>query len=163
LAGAEVEIRGDGTLDLPDEVLAQMDLVAASIHSGLRQEREKITQRMLAAIRNPHVDIIAHPTGRLLGQREEVALDFEAIVREAAKTGTILEINAQPNRLDLDGSHVKWAIQEGVLLCIGTDAHHTEGLGLMPLGVAMARRGWAEAKDIANTMSWKELRQKVKR
>jgi DNA polymerase (family 10) len=163
LAGAEVEIRGDGSLDLPDEVLAEMDLVVASIHSGLRQEREKITQRLLAAIRNPHVDIIAHPTGRLLGQREEVALDFEAIVREAAKTGTILEINAQPNRLDLDGSHVKRAIQEGVLLCIGTDAHHAEGLDLMPLGVAMARRGWAEAKDIANTRSWEELRRKVKR
>jgi len=94
---------------------------------------------MLAAIRNPHVDIIAHPTGRLLGQREEIALDFEAIVREAAKTGTILEINAQPNRLDLDGAHAKRAIQEGVLLAIGTDAHNMEGLGLMPLGVAMAR------------------------
>jgi len=163
LAGAEVEIRGDGTLDLPDEVLAEMELVVAAIHSGLRQEKEKITQRMLAAIRNPHVDIIAHPTGRLLGQREEIALDFEAIVREAAKTGTILEINAQPNRLDLNGAHVKRAIQEGVLLAIGTDAHHMEGLGLMPLGVAMARRGWAEAKDIANTMSWEELRKKVKR
>ncbi len=163
LAGAEVEIRSNGTLDLPDEVLAEMDLVVAAIHSGLRQEREKITQRMLAAIRNPHVDIIAHPTGRLLGQREEIALDFEAVVREAAKTGTILEINAQPNRLDLDGAHVMRAIQEGVLLSIGTDAHHMDGLGLMPLGVAMARRGWAEAKDIANTMNWEDLKKKVKR
>ncbi len=163
LQGAEVEIRADGTLDLPDEVLAQLDLVVASIHSGLRQEREKITQRVLAAIRNPHVDIIGHPTGRLLGQREEIALDFEAVVEEAAQTGTMLEINAQPNRLDLDGSHVRPAIQEGVLLCIGTDAHHLEGLDLMPLGVAMARRGWAEAKDIANTLSWKELKKRLKK
>jgi DNA polymerase (family 10) len=157
LAGAEVEIRADGSLDLSDEVLAELDIVVASVHSGLCQERESMTRRVIRAIRNPHVDVIAHPTGRLIGQREPIALDFEAVVAEAARTGTMLEINAQPSRLDLDGDHVRRAIEAGGTLTLGNDAHHAEGLGIMGLGVAMARRGWAEAVDVANTLSVEEL------
>lgn len=157
LAGVEVEIRGDGSLDLPDEVLAELDIVVAAVHSGLRQDKETITQRIIAAMRNPHVDIIAHPTGRIIGEREPCALDFEEIVAEAAEAGVMLEVNAQPNRLDLDGVHVRHAIQEGVMVSIGSDAHRAEGMGSLVFGLAMARRGWAEAKDVANTLSLEEL------
>jgi DNA polymerase (family 10) len=153
----ELEIRSDGSLDLPDDVLAQFDLVVASVHLSLRQDKELMTKRMVAAMRNPHVDIIAHPTGRLLGQRESVALDFERIVEEAARTGTMLEVNAQPNRLDLDGELARMAIGEGILLALGSDAHHTEGLGVMRFGVATARRGWAEAANVANSLTADEL------
>jgi DNA polymerase (family 10) len=157
LSGVELEIRGDGSLDLPDDVLAQFDLVVASVHSGLRQDREKMTERIIAAIRSPHVDIIGHPTGRLLGQRERVELDFGAVVDEAAKTGTVLEVNAQPNRLDLDGDLARKAIEAGVLLALGSDAHHAEGLGVMRFGVATARRGWAEPNNVANSLPCDEL------
>jgi len=157
LSGVELEIRADGDLDLPDEVLAGLDVVVASVHSGLRQDEDKMTQRIVAAIRNPHVDIIGHPTGRLLGQREEAAMDFEAIVREAAQTGTMLEINAQPNRLDLDGELARGATKEGVMLALGSDAHHGEGLGVMRFGVVTARRGWAEPTNVANTFACEEL------
>ncbi len=161
LSGVELEIRAEGDLDLPDEVLARLDVVVASVHSGLRQEKEKMTQRIIAAMRDPHVDIIGHPTGRLLGQREAVAMDFEAIVKEAARTGTMLEINAQPNRLDLDGELARRAITEGVMLALGSDAHHAEGLAVMRFGVVTARRGWAEATDVANTLSCEELLEKM--
>ena len=157
LSGVELEIRTDGDLDLPDDVLAQFDVVVASVHLGMRQDMEKMTERMIAAMRSPHVDIIAHPTGRLLGQRDGVALDFEAIVDEASKTGTMLEVNAQPNRLDLDGELARKAIRAGVLLALGSDAHHAEGLGVMRFGVATARRGWAESSNVANTLSCEQL------
>lgn len=162
LSGVELEIRAEGDLDLPDEVLAELDVVVASVHSGLRQDEEKMTQRIIAAMRNPHVDIIGHPTGRLLGQREAVAMDFEAIVREAARTGTMLEINAQPNRLDLDGGMARRAIKEGVMLALGSDAHHADGLGVMRFGLVTARRGWAEPVTLANTLSCEELLAKMK-
>ncbi len=162
LSGVELEIRAEGDLDLPDEVLAGLDVVVASVHSGLRQDEEKMTQRLIAAMRNPHVDIIGHPTGRLLGQREGVAMDFEAVVREAAETGTMLEINAQPNRLDLDGELARRAIGEGVMLALGSDAHHADGLGVMRFGVVTARRGWAEPANVANTLSCGELLAKLR-
>lgn len=157
LSGVELEIRTDGGLDLPDDVLAQFDLVVASVHLGLRQDSDKMTGRIVAALRSPHVDIIAHPTGRLLGQRDGVALDVEAVVQEASRTGTMLEINAQPNRLDLDGELARKAIRAGVLLALGSDAHHAEGLGVMRFGVATARRGWAEPSNVANALPWEEL------
>jgi len=157
LAGVEVEIKADGSLDLSDEVLAELDIVVAAVHSGLRQDRERMTRRIVAAMRNPHVDIIAHPTGRIIGEREPCALDFEEIVAEAAKTGTMLEVNAQPNRLDLDGVHVRHAIQEGVMVTLGSDAHRAEGMGSLVFGLAMARRGWAEARDVANALPLEEL------
>jgi DNA polymerase (family 10) len=157
LSGVELEIKTDGALDLPDDVLVQFDVVVASVHLGLSQDEEKMTGRFIAAMRNPHVDIIAHPTGRLLGQRERVAMDFQAVVEEAAKTGTLLEVNAQPNRLDLDGELARKAIGAGVMLALGSDAHHAEGLGVMRFGIATARRGWAEPANVANTLSCEEL------
>jgi DNA polymerase (family 10) len=150
LAGTEVEIRADGTLDFPDEVLAEMDLVVASLHTGLRSGRERTTARMLAAIRNPHVDIIAHPTGRLIGKREGADLDMEAVLRAAAETGTAMEVNAYPDRLDLRDAHVRRAIELGCKLAINTDAHSVRDLDFLFFGVATARRGGARAEDVVN-------------
>ena len=157
LAGVEVEVRADGTLDLPDEVLAGLDLVVAAVHSGLRQGREQFTARMLAAIRNPHVDVIAHPTGRLIGEREGADLDMEPIMRAAAETGTVLEVNAYPRRLDLDDVYVRRAIELGVKLAINSDAHDVNSFALLPLGVATARRGWAQPADVINTRSVEDV------
>jgi DNA polymerase (family 10) len=157
LAGVEVEVRADGALDLPDEVLAGLDLVVAAVHSGLRQGREQFTARMLAAIRNPHVDVIAHPTGRLIGEREGADLDMEPIMRAAAETGTALEVNAYPRRLDLDDVHVRRAIELGVKLAINSDAHDVNSFALLPLGVATARRGWAQPADVINTRSVEDV------
>lgn len=157
LQGAEVEIKADGSLDFPDEVLAELDVVVASIHSGLRQERERITARMVKAMRNPHVDIIGHPLGRILGQREASAVDMDEVLRVAEETGTILEVNAIPERLDLDDVHIRRAIELGIKLAINSDAHRPEGLAVMRYGVANARRGWAEAKDVSNTQPLEEL------
>jgi len=157
LQGTEVEIKADGSLDLPDEVLSELDVVVASIHSGLRQERERITSRLVSAMRNPHVDVIGHPLGRILGQREATAVDMDMVMKVALETGTILEVNAIPNRLDLDDAHIRRAVGMGVRLAINSDAHNTAGLAAMEYGVATARRGWAEAKDVVNTLSLNEL------
>jgi DNA polymerase (family 10) len=116
-----------------------------------------MTKRIVAAMRNPHVNIIAHPTGRLLGQRDSVELDVEAVLKEAARTGTMLEVNAQPNRLDLDGDLARRAIEAGVMLVLGSDAHHAEGLGVMRFGVVTARRGWAEPPNVANSFTCAEF------
>ncbi len=157
LAGVEMEVRADGTLDFPDEVLAELDLVVAAVHSGLRQGREQVTARTLAAIRNPHVDVIAHPTGRLIGEREGADLDMEPIFRAAAETGTALEVNAYPMRLDLRDVHVRRAIELGVKLTISSDAHDVNGFAVLPFGVATARRGWAKPADVINTWSVRRL------
>jgi DNA polymerase (family 10) len=151
LAGVECEIKSDGSLDYPDEVLAELDIVLASLHSGLRTGREKTTDRMLAAIRNPHVDIIAHPTGRLIGQREGADLDMDAIFKAAAETDTALEINADYRRLDLSDVHARRAVELGVKLTIGSDAHEAGGVGALDYGVATARRAWVTAADVINT------------
>jgi DNA polymerase (family 10) len=157
LAGSEVEIRIDGTLDFPDEVLAELDIVVASLHIGQRQPAEQVTARLLAAIRNPHVDIIGHPTGRLIGERAPADLDLEAVLRAAAETGTALEVNAYPKRLDLRDAHVQRAIELGAKLVISSDAHGTDGFSVLPLGVGTARRGWATAADVLNTLPVEEL------
>ncbi len=157
LAGVEVEIRADGSLDLPDEALAELDLVVAAVHSALRQSREQVTARLLAAIRNPHVDIIAHPSGRLLGEREGADVDMEAVFRAAAETGVALEINAHPSRLDLNDVHVRRAVELGVKLAINSDAHNVGGFAVLPFGVATARRGWARAGGVVNTWNVKKL------
>jgi DNA polymerase (family 10) len=162
LSGVELEIKSDGDLDLPDEELTRFDVVVASVHLGLRQERERMTERLVAAMRNPHVDIIGHPTGRLLGQRDSVDLDFEAVLETAARTGTMLEVNAQPSRLDLDGELARKAIGRGITLALGSDAHHDQGLGVMRFGIATARRGWAEPANVANTLSHEELLSRLK-
>lgn len=162
LHGVEVEIRGDGTLDLPDDVLAELDVVIASVHSGLRQPREEITARVVQAMRNSHVDIIGHPLGRILGQRDETAIDVETLLQVAAETGTALEVNAIPLRLDLDDIHIRRAIGVGVRLAINSDAHNPAGLNAMIYGVATARRGWAEPRHILNTLSVQEMRARLK-
>jgi len=157
LHGTEVEIRGDGTLDFPDEVLATLDIVLASLHVGLRQPRQQVTDRMLAAIRNPHVSIIGHPRGRLIPDREPADLDMDAIFQAALEHDVALEINANPRRLDLDGPHARRAIQMGVKLTISTDAHSPEELALLPYGVATARRGWVTANSVVNTWSLEDI------
>ena len=151
LHGAEVEIKLDGTLDYPDEVLAWLDVVVASIHSGLRGSAEQVTHRALAAARNPHVDIIGHPTGRIIGQREPAALDVGALIREAARTGVALEINSAPDRLDLDDIYIQEAMEEGCVLAVNTDAHHPDNFDFIEYGVHLARRGWATADRIITT------------
>ena len=151
LQGIEVEILADGRLDFPDEVLAKLDIVIASLHTSLRQPREKITERLLNAITNPHVDIVAHPTGRKIPDRDPADLDLERIFTAAAKYNTALEINAHPSRLDLNDINTRNAIQHGVLISINTDAHQTEGFNVLHFGVATARRGWVEAKNVINT------------
>lgn len=158
LAGAEVDILADGSLDFDDKLLADLDYVIASIHSGMTSPREKVTMRTLRAMENPYVSCIGHPTGRLLGQREAMDLDIAAVINQAAQTHTALEINANPYRLDLKDLHCKMAAEAGVKLAIGTDAHSTEGLGLMHFGVATAGRGWATKDDVLNTLSPAKLK-----
>ncbi len=156
-SGMEVDIRADGTLDMPDELLAELDFVIAAVHSGMTQSQEQMTGRIIKAIKNPNVDILAHPTCRLLPGREPVALDMESILQTAIKTGTIMEINAMPSRLDLKDTHAYRARELGVKLIINTDAHSTEHLGFMRFGIGVARRGWCEAKDILNASPLAEL------
>jgi DNA polymerase (family 10) len=155
--GIEVEVKADGSLDYPDEVLAGLDFVVASVHTGLRQDRETLTRRALAAIRNPHVRVLAHPTGRLLTRRAGGDFDMEAIFQAAAETGTWLEINAAPERLDLNDAHVRRAIEVGVRLVINCDAHRPEEFDNLHFGVATANRGWAAAANIANTLPVEEF------
>jgi DNA polymerase (family 10) len=157
LQGSEVEIRADGSLDYPDEVLAGLDIVFASLHVSLRQPGEQITKRLIDAIRNPHVDVIGHPTGRLIPDREGADLDMAAVFSEAAKSGVSLEISAHPERLDLNDIHARQAIEMGIPLSINTDAHSPPELKLMHFGVATARRGWVETKHVINTWETDQL------
>ncbi len=161
--GSEVEIKADGTLDFPDEVLAELDFVVASVHTGLRQDRETLTRRALAAIQNPYVKVLAHPTGRLLPHREPGDFDMEAIMQAAAQTGTLLEINANPKRLDLSDAHVRRAIEWGVKLVINCDAHHVDQFDNLRFGVAVANRGWAGAESVLNTRPLAEFEAGLKK
>lgn len=157
LQGCELEIRADGSLDFPDDVLAELDFVVASVHTSLRQERAQITQRVLNALHNPYVDVIGHPSGRIIGQREESAVDLGAVIEAAAATGTALEVNSIPARLDLDEVHVRRAIELGAQVAINSDAHHPGGLDSLRFGLATARRGWATTPYVLNAMTWEEL------
>jgi len=157
LKGTEVDILPDGTLDLSDEILSHLDVVIAAIHTGFKQPRERITTRILLAMQNPHVDIIAHPTGRLLGTREPYEVDLDRVMEMAAQTHTGLEINAYHERLDLNDTGCMRAKEGGVMISIGTDAHHPEQMWMMDLGVAVARRGWLEKDDILNCLSAHQL------
>lgn len=149
--GTEMEIKADGTLDFPDDILAQLDFVIASLHISLRQPREQITARLLNAIKNPHVDLIGHPRGQLIPDREPADLDMDAVFAAAKMSGIALEINASPNRLDLEAQYARRAVELGILLAIDTDAHHIESLDNMHYGVSTARRGWVEAPSVLNT------------
>jgi len=157
LQGAEVEIKADGALDYSDEVLAQLDIVFASLHVSLRQSRQQVTQRTLNAIHNPHVDVIGHPTGRLIPDREGADLDMEAVFAAAAESGVALEISAHPERLDLNDIHARQAIEMGIPLSINTDAHSPPELDLMHFGIATARRGWVEPGHVINTWAPEKL------
>jgi DNA polymerase (family 10) len=158
LAGTEVSINTDGSLDYPDEVLAELDWVIASVHSSFRMGEKAMTERILAAMENPLVDAIGHLTGRLILRRDPYPLDLERIIDHAAATGTMLEINANPNRRDLSDVHARLAAQAGVQIVINSDAHGVDTLGMIRFGVATARRAWLEAKGVANTRPWRELR-----
>ncbi|TEU16399.1 MAG: DNA polymerase/3'-5' exonuclease PolX [Dehalococcoidia bacterium] len=157
LTGIEVDIRADGSLDLPHEILSELDVVIAAVHSAMNQSEEKMTRRVINAIENPDVDIIAHPTCRLIGEREPVAIDLEAIFRAAAKYNKIMEINAMPDRLDLKDIHAFRARDLGVKLAIGTDAHSIAHMDFMRFGVGVARRAWCEPQHILNTVPLTEL------
>lgn len=163
LKSVEVEIRADGSLDLDDDLLRGFDLVVASTHSALKQTRDKITARVVRALHNPYVDIFAHPTGRLIGTREESALDLEEVFKAAGETGTILEVDGTPERMDLGDVNVRRAIQLGLRIVIDSDAHNRDGFDDLFWGIAMARRGWATAADVLNTLEWDELRNHLKR
>jgi DNA polymerase (family 10) len=157
LHSSEVEIKADGSLDYPDDFLASLDLVVASLHSSLRQPREKITERLLNVVKNPHVDIIGHPTGREIPTREGADLDMEAILQAAAKSGVAMEINAHPVRLDLDDNHARRAKELGVPISINTDAHSEDDYDMLHYGVAIARRAGLTKDDVINTWSADKL------
>lgn len=160
LAGSEVDIQPDGSLDLPDEILQKLDFVIASLHTAFKTDP---TLRTIKAMKNPFVDLIGHPTGRLISRREGFEIDMDRILDVAAETGTALEINSFWDRLDLRDIHVRAAIDRGVKLCINTDAHHREHLPMMHLGVGTARRGWATAADVINTFNLESLKNWQKR
>ena len=150
LKGCEANILADGSIDIKDEVLAKLDFVIAGIHSQMKMPKEKMTERIIKAMRNPNVDIISHPTGRILQRRDEYEIDFDKILKAAEETSTVLEINAYPERLDLKDVYIKKAKEAGVKMVINTDAHHKDQLRFMEFGISQARRGWAEKKDIIN-------------
>lgn len=160
LAGSEVDILPDGSLDFSDEILAQLDFVVASIHSAFKTDP---TMRTLAAMENKYVDVIAHPTGRLISRREGFSLDMDQVIAKAAETGTALEVNSYWDRLDLSDINVKKAVESGVKISINTDSHHPNHLSMMALGVGNARRGWAKKSDVINAMTLDELRAWQKR
>ncbi|MEJ7788916.1 MAG: DNA polymerase/3'-5' exonuclease PolX [Thermoleophilaceae bacterium] len=158
LAGTETNILPDGSVDYDDELLSELDWVVASVHTSFRISEEEMTDRIVTAIEHPLVDVIAHPTGRLITKREPYAVDLDRVIEAAARTGTFLEINANPNRRDLSDVYARAAAQAGVKILIDSDAHGAETLANMRYGVATARRAWLTADDVANTRSWDGLR-----
>lgn len=156
--GIEVDIKSDGTLDFSNEILSTLDIVIAAIHSGFKQDKETITKRIISAMENPYVHIIAHPSGRLIGEREPYNVDMERVLEYARITGTALEINAFPQRLDLKDVYCKRAKELGIMIAIGTDAHWINQLEYMEFGVWVARRGWLEKENVLNTLSWENIK-----
>ena len=155
--GSEVDIKPDGELDYPDEVLKELDMVVASVHSNFKMKEDEMTERITKALKNPYVAALGHPTGRLIGERNPYELDIDEVIDTAKKYGKALEVNSSYMRLDLKDEHVKKALDKGVKLIISTDAHHTEQLMQMRYGITTARRGWAKKDDVINTMKLKEL------
>src|SRR3989338_6846905 len=163
LQGVEVNITDDGSLDMDDKVLKELDIVVAYIHSGFKNPKEKMTKRMINAMENENVDIIAHPTGRLITKREAYDIDLDSVFEAAKETGTIMEINSYPERMDLRDIHVRAAVKAGVKLVISTDAHNTDQLHFFKLGIGTARRGWATKNDIINTRKLKDMIRMLKK
>jgi DNA polymerase (family 10) len=157
LHGCELEIRADGRLDYEDDLLERYDLVVASLHVARRQPRVELTRRTLNAIRSPHVDVIAHPSGRMIQARDDLDLDWDAVFEAAARTGTALEINGSPHRLDLAPERARRAVEAGCLLTIDSDAHNTRELDYVRWGVDQARRAWVEPRVVLNTRSRADL------
>jgi DNA polymerase (family X) len=157
LKGIESEIRADGSLDYPDEVLARFDYVVGSVHSGFAMPEEEMTRRMLTAVRNPYLTILGHPTGRLLLGRAGYAVDVRRVIDEAAERGVVLEINASPNRLDLDWGSARYAMERGALLAVNPDAHSVDGLGDVEYGINVARKAWLEPGRVLNTWTLDEV------
>jgi DNA polymerase (family 10) len=157
LRGIECDILPDGSLDLPDDVLAELDWVQLSLHAGQRAPRRELTARVTHAMRHPAVRSLSHPTGRLIGHRPENALDLERTFEVALEAGVALEVNGLPDRLDLSGEHVHRALEAGVKITCSTDAHSVQGLDYMPLSVHTARRGHARAADVLNTRTLADL------
>jgi len=157
LHGTEMEIKADASLDFPDDILEWLDIVLASLHVSMRQERKKVTKRMLTAINNPNVDIIAHPTNRLLPDREGADLDMEAIFQAASDMGTAMEINSNPKRLDLEDIYAKRALELGIPIVINTDAHHPNHMDFIQYGVATGKRAWATPNAVINTWTPKQI------
>lgn len=162
LTGQEVDILPDGSLDGEEALLARLDVVVASVHMRHRETEAEMTRRVVRAVENPHVDILGHPTGRLLGRREPFAIDMDAVIDAAVRTGTALEINASPERMDLDDIYARRARDAGARLTINADAHSISGLDLLPWGLRMARRAWLTPADVINTYSLPELRAALK-
>lgn len=157
LMGAEVDIQSDGTLDYPDHVLKELDVVIASVHIGFKMDRDTMTKRITMALRNPHVHILAHPTGRLIGERDPYEVDLDEVFKIANEHGKAIEVNSSYLRLDLNDINIKKAIDMGTKIIISTDSHHTDQMPFMRLGVATARRGWAERSNVINTLDLKGL------
>jgi len=162
-AGIEVDILADGDLDLSDAVLEQMDLVIASVHSHFNQEPQKMTERLLRAIANPHVSILGHPTGRLLLRRDAYDFDMDAILKSAAKHRVAMELNSYPDRLDLSDLHLRMAKERGVKIVINTDSHHTSHLEKIKYGVLQARRAWLTKADVLNTLPAEKFARAMKK
>ncbi|MGB3363974.1 MAG: PHP domain-containing protein, partial [Thermodesulfobacteriota bacterium] len=162
LMGSEVDITTDGTLDYPDEVLKELDVVIASVHSGFKMDRDTITKRILTALENPYVHALGHPTGRLINQRDPYDVDIDLLIEAALKHDKALEVNSSYQRLDLKDLHVKKAVEAGVKIIISTDAHRPEGLLQMRYGIGTARRGWVQKKDVLNALEFDELNEWLK-
>ena len=158
LQGSEVEIRTDGSLDFPDEALADLDIVVAALHSGLRQPKQQVTQRLVRAMRNPHVDVIAHPSGRLFPNRPGADLDWDSVLSTAAETGVAMEINAHPLRLDLEDIYARRAAEMGIPICINSDAHSPADFDNLPFGISQAKRAWLRPEQVINTWPAEKLR-----
>jgi DNA polymerase (family 10) len=163
LAGAEVDINSDGSLDYPDDILAELDLVIAAIHSGFKDAKAKMTRRIVDAMQNKHVNMLAHPTGRLIGVRDAYEIDTEEVLRAAKATNTAVEINSYPERLDLTDINCRRAKELGVMLAVTTDSHILEHFDNMRYGLSVARRGWLEKKDLLNTYPWGKVKEKLKK
>jgi DNA polymerase (family 10) len=163
LKGFECDIKADGSLDLPDSVLRDLDFLVASVHSGFRSDERAMTERVIRAIHNEHVSAIGHPTGRLIQRRQPYAIDLGEVFEAAASQGVMMEINALPDRLDLDDVNCRAAKERGVVMSIGTDAHAVNQLDFLHMGVSVARRGWLEAEDVLNALPVDDLLRAVDR
>ena len=166
LAGSEINILPDGSLDYEDDLLAELDWAIASVHTSFRISKRAMTERVIAAIEHPLVDCIGHLSGRLIGRRDPYEIDVERVVEAAVRTGTMLEINGNPNRRDVSERHARLAAEAGALICVNTDAHRVATMDNMVYGLATARRAWLTAEQVANTRTWREfgrLRKRTRR